>query len=53
MIFLAHFVTTSDFTGKILARMTPLEELMEKLKLSENDFDTAAHRYSAMAKSIR
>jgi HD-like signal output (HDOD) protein len=52
MIFLAHFVTTSDFTGKILSRMTPLEALMDNLKLSEKDFDAAAHRYSAMTKSI-
>ena len=49
VIFLAHFVTASDFTGTILSRTPPLVELIGKLNLATKDFEAAGNRYSAMA----
>ena len=52
VIFLAHFVTASDFTGRILSRMAPIEEFMNRLKLNANDFDNAGRRYSEMKRPL-
>jgi HD-like signal output (HDOD) protein len=40
LIFLAHFVTMSDFTGDIIARMLPAE-LLRRLELRPADLDRA------------
>ena len=44
MIFLAHFVTCSDFTGEMLSRVLPIE-LCKKLDIDMNAFDTARNEY--------
>jgi len=49
VIFLAHFVSASDFTGKILRRMTPLYELAQKIGLDEVGFEKAHRRYSKLS----
>ena len=44
LIFLAHFVATSDFTGEILADIVPAG-LFVRLGLTVADFDEARKRY--------
>lgn len=46
MIFIAHFVTSSDFTGEMLCRMLP-DELRDRLDLGSQDFDNARAAYQA------
>lgn len=46
LIFIAHFVTCSDFTGQMLSKMLPAE-VIEKLKLTETGFDKAREQYFA------
>jgi len=46
MIFLAHFVTNSDFTGEMLSRVLPIE-LCERLDFDINDFETARNEYKS------
>lgn len=51
VIFLAHFVSASDFTGKILERMAPLNEMAHKIGLDAAGFEHAQHRYSKLSAS--
>jgi HD-like signal output (HDOD) protein len=44
IIFIAHFVTCSDFTGQMLSSMLPAE-LLQRLKLNETDFEKARVEY--------
>jgi HD-like signal output (HDOD) protein len=46
MLFLAHFVAGSDFSGDILARMLP-EDVFAQLGLGAADFDRAKELYRA------
>ena len=45
MIFLAHFVSGSDFTGEILEKILP-PQLLNRLQITSADFDTAQQRYA-------
>ena len=49
VIFLAHFVSVSDFTGKILEKMAPLNEMAHGIGLASDDFEYAKHRYSELS----
>ena len=44
MIFMAHFVTYSDFTGEMLCRMLPIE-LCDRLGLGMTDIEKAREEY--------
>lgn len=46
LIFTAHFVTSSDFTGQMLTKMLPAE-VLDNLKLTETGFDNARQKYLA------
>lgn len=46
LIFLSHFVSTSDFTGEILAGIMP-DGLFARLGITAADFDKARERYPA------
>ena len=46
LIFVAHFVAASDFTGEILARIVPAD-LFSRLLLSPADIERARDRYHA------
>ena len=51
MIFTAHFVTASDFTGEMLSLMFPAE-LFDRLGLSSHDFKHAQENYSQLRGKI-
>ena len=51
MIFLAHFVTYSDFTGEMLSKVWPVE-LCEKLDLDLNNFKEATNEYNLRRNKI-
>jgi HD-like signal output (HDOD) protein len=51
MIFTAHFVTASDFTGEMLSLMFPVE-LFDRLGLSSHDFKQAQENYSQLRGKI-
>ena len=44
MIFMAHFVTYSDFTGEMLCRMLPTE-LCDRLGFGSTDIEKAREEY--------
>ena len=44
MIFLAHFVTSSDFTGDMISKYLP-NELCKKLEFDISDFNDARQEY--------
>lgn len=44
MIFVAHFLTSSDFTGEMLTSMLPVE-ITDRLNITESDFKKARDEY--------
>jgi len=46
IVFLAHFVSSSDFTGQMLSCMLPME-LLEAMDLTVADFEMAQKEYSS------
>lgn len=49
VIFLAHFVSVSDFTGKILEKTTALNEMAYGIGLDSAGFEDAKHQYSKLS----
>lgn len=49
VIFLSHFVSASDFTGQILRKMTPLNEMAQRIGIDSDKFEYAQHKYSKLA----
>ena len=51
IIFLAHFVTNSDFTGEMISKFLPVE-LCDKLDFGINDFHQARQEYNLRMNKI-
>jgi len=52
IIFLAHFVTCSDFTGEMISRVLPME-ICEKLDLDFSGFEKARKEYNLRRNKIK
>ena len=51
MIFVAHFLTSSDFTGEMLTSMLPVE-ITDRLNITESDFKNARDEYFSRSVDI-
>lgn len=47
IIFVAHFISTSDFTGKILGHANPLNEIFEVIGIDAQGFEHAQREFAA------